>query len=61
MDKCNFGMRDNCRAWWVVRNGLPAGEQEMAVGEEVSLRGELRGGTLSNSDPQREVLRRGQD
>ncbi|KZP03063.1 hypothetical protein FIBSPDRAFT_879782, partial [Athelia psychrophila] len=47
-------MRYNCRAWLVVKNDLPAGEQAMAVGEEVSLRGE--GGMLSNSDPQRTYL-----
>ncbi|KZP10340.1 hypothetical protein FIBSPDRAFT_872648 [Athelia psychrophila] len=52
MDKCNFGMRDNCRAWLVVKNGRPAGEQAMAVGEEVSLRGP------SNSDPERSPAKR---
>ncbi|KZP03576.1 hypothetical protein FIBSPDRAFT_879309, partial [Athelia psychrophila] len=37
----DFGMRYNRRAWLVVKNDLPAGEQAMAVGEEVSLRSRI--------------------
>ncbi|KZP10355.1 hypothetical protein FIBSPDRAFT_872698, partial [Athelia psychrophila] len=52
IDKCDFALRYNCRAWLVVRNDLPAGEQAMAVGEEVSQR------RPSNSDPQRSPAKR---